>query len=110
MLQQTPNPKKERKMFYSVSTISCSQDKLDEYIELREMMIEPILKSAPGFRSRLLLRNRQTGELLLVIGWDSDESASAYRESAGHDELRDRTRALLNGARPQTVDFDVLLE
>ena len=97
-------------MFYSVSTISCPPDKLDEYIQLRESTIEPILKGASGFRNRLLLRNRQTGELLLVIGWDSDESAKAYRESSGHDELRDKTRALLNGARPQTVDFDLLLE
>lgn len=96
-------------MFYSVSAIACPPEKIDDYIKLREMMIEPILEKAPGFRSRLLLRNRLTGELLLIIGWDSDESARAYRESGGHEELRNKTKALLNGARPQTVDFDVLL-
>lgn len=97
-------------MFYSVSTIQCPPDKLTEYVQLRERTIEPLLKNASGFRSRLLLRNRLTGELLLVIGWDSDGSARAYRESAGHEELREKTKKLLNGARPQTVDFDVILE
>lgn len=97
-------------MFYSVSTIHCPSDKLQEYIELRERTIEPILKDASGFRSRLLLRNRLTGDLLLLIGWDSDDSAKAYRESAGHDDLREKTKKLLNGVRPQTLDFDVLLD
>ena len=96
-------------MFYSLSTIACPPETLDEYLKFRESMIEPVLRKAPGFRSRLLLKNRQTEELLMIIGWDSDEAAQAYRASVGHDDLRDKTQMLLSGAHPQTEDFDILL-
>jgi heme-degrading monooxygenase HmoA len=93
-------------VFCSVSTIRCTEAQRKAYFALRRSEIEPAMMSAPGFIKRELLRNRSDPDrYLLLVYWESDEAAAAYRVSRIHDHVRDKTIALI-GARPQTEDYD----
>lgn len=93
-------------MFCSVSTIRCPVDKRKEYFGLRQKEIEPAMMSAPGFIRREILKSRADPEkYLLIVYWESNEAAKAYRTSVVHDRVRDKTIALI-GARPATEDYD----
>lgn len=97
-------------MFCSFSLIKCAPENREAYLTLRREMLDPGMASAPGFVKRELFISRDTpDEIYLLVYWESDEAAQAYRKGAVHESARQKAMTLLKGPL-QTRDYDIVAD
>jgi heme-degrading monooxygenase HmoA len=74
-------------MHARMSTLEGSPDEMDEGLrDVRERVL-PLLRQQDGFRGFIALGNRQSGELIGITFWESEQAMQASEEVA------DRTRS-----------------
>ncbi len=93
-------------MYARVSTIQASPDRIDEAARAYQEQAVPFVRQLSGFKGAYWLANRQTGRVLGVALWESEE---AMRASEVEIEPRRREAAQAMGARVQgTEEYEVI--
>ena len=73
-------------MHARVSYIDAQPDKLDDVIGQVESDVVPTLKDQDGFKGFTVLADRESGRMIGISFWESEDALSAS------DEVADRTR------------------
>ena len=82
--------------YMTVSTHEVMPEKLDEYLELRRIAVNPDMARLQGFVSSDILRKRFLPNAFFVVNqWLAKEYADRYTEGPVHAFLRSRVRPLL---------------
>ena len=76
-------------MFARVSTFEGSPEQVDELSRYAREQVLPALEDLDGFNGILGLADRQSGKVLAVTLWESEQAMSASEESANR--LRDES-------------------
>jgi len=91
----------------TMSTHEVRPEKLDEYLELRRIAVNPGMARLQGFVSSDILRKRATPNAFFVVNqWLSKDDADRYGEGPLHQFLKSHVRPLLishSGTREFTV-------
>jgi heme-degrading monooxygenase HmoA len=69
-------------MFASVSTYQGPPDQIDEGVRYAQENIVPTLQEVEGFEGVYLLIDRQSGKVLTITLWESEEAMRASEEEA----------------------------
>ena len=69
-------------MFASVSTFQGPPDQIDQGLRYAQENIVPTLQEVEGFEGVYLLIDRQSGEVLTITLWESEEAMRASEEEA----------------------------
>ncbi len=95
-------------MFARVSTMQGSPDQVDELARRFQEQAVPIVRQLSGFKGVYWLANRQTGTVLTVALWESEEAMRASEaEIAPH--RREAGQAM--GATVQgTAEYEVIAQ
>jgi len=95
----------------TMSTHEVRPEKLDEYLELRRIAVNPGMARLQGFVSSDILRKRATPNAFFVVNqWLSKADADRYGEGPLHQFLKSHVRPLLlshSGTREFTVQTRV---
>jgi len=92
----------------TMSTHEVRPEKLDEYLELRRIAVNPGMARLEGFVSSDILRKRAMPNAFFVVNqWLSKEDADRYGESHLHQYLKSHVRPLLV-SHSGTREFEVL--
>ncbi len=67
-------------MFANVSTYQGPPDKIDEGLRYAQENIVPSLQEVEGFEGVYLLVDRQSGKVLTITLWESEEALRASEE------------------------------
>jgi heme-degrading monooxygenase HmoA len=71
-------------MHARMSTLEGSPDEMDEGLrEIREHVL-PTLQQQDGFKGFIALGNRQSGELIGITFWESEQAMQASEEVGAH--------------------------
>ena len=74
-------------MHARMSTLEGSPDELDEGLRDVKERALPVLQQQDGFKGFIALGNRQSGELIGITFWESEQAMQAS------EEIGDRTRS-----------------
>ena len=74
-------------MHARMSTLEGSPDELDEGLRDVKERALPVLQQQDGFKGFIALANRQSGELIGITFWESEQAMQAS------EEVGDRTRS-----------------
>jgi len=88
-------------MFARVSTMQGSPDQVDELARRFQEQAVPVVRQLSGFKGAYLLANRQTGTVLGVSLWETEE---AMRASETEIDPRRREAAQAVGATLQSLE------
>ena len=77
-------------MFASVSTFQGPPDQIDQGVRYTQENIMPALQEVKGFEGVYLLIDRQSGKVLTIMLWESEEAMRASEEEAN--QLRSEHR------------------
>jgi 4-oxalocrotonate tautomerase len=95
--------------YMSVSTHEVQSAKLDEYLELRRIAVNPGMARLHGFVSSDILRKRSQPNAFFVVNqWLLKKDADAYSDGPLHEYLKSRVRPLLvshSGVRDYAVQI-----
>ena len=95
-------------MFARVATIQGSPGRMDEAARSYQEQAVPFLRQRSGFKGAYWLANRQTGKVLGVALWESEE---AMRASEVEIEPRRREAVQAMGATIQSVEeYEVIAQ
>ena len=67
-------------MHARMSTLEGSPDELDEALRDIKVHVLPILQQQDGFQGFIALGNRQSGELIGITFWESEQAMQASEE------------------------------
>jgi 4-oxalocrotonate tautomerase len=94
----------------TMSTHEVRPEKLDEYLELRRIAVNPGMARLYGFVSSDVLRKRLMPNAFFIVNqWLSKEASDGYSEGPLHDFLKSRVRPLLI-SHSGTREFAVLTQ
>jgi heme-degrading monooxygenase HmoA len=80
----------------TISTHEVRPDKLDEYLELRRIAVNPGMARLHGFVSSDVLRKRSIPNAFFIVNqWLTKEDSDRYTEDSLHQYLKSRVRPLL---------------
>jgi 4-oxalocrotonate tautomerase len=80
----------------TISTHEVRPEKLDEYLELRRIAVNPGMARLHGFVSSDVLRKRSTPNAFFIVNqWLTKEDSDRYTEDSLHQYLKSRVRPLL---------------
>ena len=74
-------------MHARMSTLEGATDEMEEGLREVRVHVLPLLKQQDGFKGFIALGNRQSGELIGITFWESEQAMQAS------EELGDRTRS-----------------
>jgi heme-degrading monooxygenase HmoA len=74
-------------MHARMSTLEGSPDEMDEGLREVKERVLPLLQQQEGFKGFIALGNRQSGELIGITFWESEQTMQAS------EEVGDRTRS-----------------
>ena len=95
-------------MFARVTTAQGPPDRLDEAARLIQEQVVPAARQQRGFKGAYWLADRQTGKVLAVALWESEEAMHAS-EAAMEQSRSQSTQAL--GATIQSVErYEVIAQ
>jgi heme-degrading monooxygenase HmoA len=77
-------------MFASLSTFQGPPDQIDQGVRYAQENIVPTLQEVEGFEGLCLLVERQSGKVLTITLWESEEAMRASEEEAN--QLRSEHR------------------
>ncbi len=69
-------------MFARITTYEGRPERLEEFRRAMVEHVMPALRRLPGFQGILFLADHQSGKLLAVALWETEESMHASEESA----------------------------
>ncbi len=69
-------------MFARITTYECRSERLDEFRHAMVEHVMPALRRLPGFQGILFLSDHQSGKLLAVALWETEDSMTASEDSA----------------------------
>jgi heme-degrading monooxygenase HmoA len=69
-------------MFASISTFQGPPDQIDEGVRYAQENIVPTLQEVEGFEGVYLLVDRQSGKVLTITLWESEEAMRTSEEEA----------------------------
>jgi heme-degrading monooxygenase HmoA len=94
-------------MFAQVNSVQTAADKLAGFVKWAEEQL-PAAREAPGFKGLYLLADRQSGKLMSISLWDSDDDLR--RHEAWGAQVRKEANSDL-GVAPAPVDiYEVVLQ
>jgi 4-oxalocrotonate tautomerase len=92
----------------TISTHEVRPEKLDEYLELRRIAVNPGMARLHGFVSSDVLRKRSVPNAFFIVNqWLTKEDSDRYTEDSLHQYLKSRVRPLLI-SHSGTREFAVL--
>ena len=95
-------------MFARVTTMQGPPERIDEAARGLEERAVPFVRQLSGFKGAYWLADRQTGKVLAVALWESEE---AMRASEAQIEQRRRESAQAVGATIQSVEeYEVIAQ
>lgn len=94
-------------MFAQVNSVQTAADKLDDLVKWAEEQL-PAARETPGFKGLYLLADRQSGKLVTISLWDSDD-VLRRNQARGAQVRKDASSEL--GIAPTPVDiYEVVLQ
>ena len=94
-------------MLARINSVQTETDKLDGLIKFSQERF-PDAREAPGFKGFYLLADRQSGKLVAISLWDSDDDLRQF-EARGAQMRKEATSEL--GIVPTPVDiYEVVLQ
>ena len=94
-------------MHAKVLTYMVRPNKLDEFIEIFEAVILPLVQSTPGFEELHFLKSKD-GKVMLITLWKDERSMREGRiEEALKNDLREYSHVFAN--RPLEEVYEVML-
>jgi heme-degrading monooxygenase HmoA len=96
-------------MFARVVTAQMKKEYLDEAVQIYEESIVAYARGQEGFREIRLLSDRETGKMISITLWETEEDMLAGERSS---YLRDQFARLIGFlvAQPTTEHFQVVVE
>jgi len=94
-------------MFGRVSTFEGSPEQVDELTRYAREQVLPALEGLDGFSGILGLADRQSGKVVAVTLWESEEAMRASEEAANRlrDESAETTSETIAGVEKYEVTF-----
>ena len=94
-------------MFARVNSVQTAADKLAGLVKFCEEQL-PAFRAAPGFKGFYLLADRQSGKIVSISLWDSDDDLRQF-EARGAQMRKEASSDL--GIAPTPVDtYEVVLQ
>ena len=94
-------------MFARINSAQMADDKLAGLVKFSEDQL-PAAREAPGFKGFYLLADRQSGKVVSISLWDSDDDLRQF-EARGGQARKEATSEL--GIAPTPVDlYEVVLQ
>ncbi|MFC4586806.1 antibiotic biosynthesis monooxygenase family protein [Sphaerisporangium corydalis] len=94
-------------MFARINSVQAETDKLAGLVGFAEEQF-PEVREAPGFKGFYLLADRQSGKVVSISLWDSDDDLRRFEARGAH--VREEASSDLNIA-PTPVDiYEVVLQ
>ena len=84
-------------MFARLISAQVGSDKLDEGIMIWKEKDMPLTESVKGYRGAYLLIDRETGKVISMTLWESEEDAITDEQSTLHQEQLDMYKGLIMG-------------
>jgi heme-degrading monooxygenase HmoA len=95
-------------MFAQVNSVQTATDKLAGLIKWAEEQL-PAAREAPGFKGLYLLADRQSGKIVTISLWESDNDLRQHNQARGA-QVREEASSEL-GIAPTPVDiYEVVLQ
>lgn len=95
-------------MFAQIASVEASSDKLAGLVTYCEEQL-PAFREAPGFKGFYLLTDRESGKILTISLWDSDDDLRRNSEGRGAQARQEASTEL--GVAPPPVDiYEVVLQ
>ncbi len=69
-------------MYARVTTLEASPDRMDDATRFVQEQVLPQLKQQDGFKGLIALSDRQSGKVLGIALWESEEALRATEETA----------------------------
>ena len=84
-------------MFARAVNIQFQSGKVDEASQIVQDLIVPILKRQKGFKSQLLLTQRDTGKAISINLWETEGDLTAFETGPLYRELMGKLGGVLAG-------------
>jgi heme-degrading monooxygenase HmoA len=94
-------------MFARVNSVQTATDKLAGLVKFSEEQL-PAVREAPGFKGFYLLADRQSGEVVSISLWASDDDLRQF-EARGA-QVRKKASSDLGIASPPVDIYEVVLQ
>jgi heme-degrading monooxygenase HmoA len=95
-------------MFAQVNSVQTAADKLAGLVKWTEEQLPAFRETAPGFKGFYLLADRQSGKVMTISLWDSDEDLR-QNEARGA-QVREEANSELGIASPPVDIYEVVLQ
>jgi heme-degrading monooxygenase HmoA len=97
--------KREVGMYARHVTVRGSSERVEEGVQSVRERVIPVLKECKGFRGQLLLVDRDTGEVIGISLWDTEEDMHASEEKVSG--ARQQTAESVNASAPEVRLFEL---
>jgi heme-degrading monooxygenase HmoA len=95
-------------MFAQVNSVQTATDKLAGLVKWADEQLPAFREAAPGFKGFYLLADRQSGKVITISLWDSEDDLRQNNEARGAQVRQEATSEL--GIAPTPVDiYEVVL-
>jgi heme-degrading monooxygenase HmoA len=95
-------------MFAQVNSVQTATDKLAGLVKWADEQLPAFREAAPGFKGFYLLADRQSGKVITISLWDSEDDLRQNNEARGARVRQEATSEL--GIAPTPVDiYEVVL-
>ncbi len=92
-------------MYARVTTLEASPDRMDDATRHVRDQVLPQLQQQDGFKGLIALGDRQSGKLLGVAFWESEEALRASEEAAN--SLREESAEAMSGTIAGVERYEV---
>ena len=95
-------------MFAQVNSVQTAADKLAGLVKWAEEQL-PAAREAPGFKGLYVLADRQSGKVVTISLWDSEDDLRQNNEARGA-QVRKEASSELGIASPPVDIYEVVLQ
>ena len=95
-------------MHARASYIQAQPDRVDEVVRQVESDVIPTLKEQDGFKGFTVLADRDSGQLVGLSFWESEEAMQASEEVG--DQTRQQAAETANAPEPRVHRFEVAVD
>jgi heme-degrading monooxygenase HmoA len=95
-------------MFAQVNSVQTATDKLAGLVKWAEERL-PAFRDTPGFKGLYLLADRQSGKIVTISLWDSEDDLRQNNEARGAQARREASSELGIASAPVDI-YEVVLQ
>lgn len=96
-------------MFAQVNSVQATTDKVDGLVKWAEGQLPAFRDAAPGFNGLYVLADRQSGKIITISMWDTEDHLRQNNEARGAQVRKEASSEL--GIAPTPVDiYEVVLQ